>query len=172
MELLPHENSTGFGERPARRAGSDAGVRRDESRAGHDPASPRQERPIATKEPANPDAAPLIDVVLTCLEDLKAVDVANIDLKGKSSIADNMVVATGTSSRQVASLAERLLHRLKDRGLVGLKPEGLRQGDWVLIDAGDVIVHLFRPEIREFYNIEKMWGVVPETGGRSSGTGG
>ena len=111
-------------------------------------------------------------MVLTCLEDLKAVDVANIDLRGKSSIADNMVVATGTSSRQVASLAERLLHRLKERGLVGLKPEGLRQGDWVLIDAGDVIVHLFRPEIREFYNIEKMWGVAPETGDRSSGTGG
>lgn len=83
-----------------------------------------------------------------------------------------MVVATGTSSRQVAALAERLLRRLKELGLVGLKPEGLRQGDWVLIDAGDVIVHLFRPEIRGFYNIEKMWGVAPETGGRSSGTGG
>lgn len=154
------------------RAISGADLRRDERRAADGSASPRQERPITTKEPADPDATPLIDVVLTCLDDLKAVDVANVDLRGKSSIADNMVVATGTSSRQVASLAERLLHRLKDRGFVGLKPEGLRQGDWVLIDAGDVIVHLFRPEIREFYNIEKMWGVAPEAEGRSSGTGG
>ena len=99
-------------------------------------------------------------MVLACLEDLKAVDVVNIDLRGKSTIADNMVIATGTSSRQVGALAERLLQRLKDAGLVGLKPEGLRQGDWVLIDAGDVIVHLFRPEFRTFYNIEKMWGVA------------
>ena len=96
----------------------------------------------------------------------------NIDLKGKSTMADCMVVATGTSSRQVAALAERLLQRLKDAGLVGLKPEGLRQGDWVLIDAGDVIVHLFRPEIRSFYNIEKMWGVALDPDGRSSRAGG
>lgn len=155
--------------RPTR---SGAAARRDGARAGDGPASPRQERTIATEGPANPDATSLIDVILTCLEDLRAIDVANIDLTGKSSIADNMVVATGTSSRQVSSLAERLLHRLKDRGLVGLKPEGLRQGDWVLIDAGDVIVHLFRPEIREFYNIEKMWGVASESEGRSSGAGG
>ena len=96
----------------------------------------------------------------------------NIDLKGKSTIADNMVVATGTSSRQVAALAERLLQRLKGLGFVGLKPEGLRQGDWVLIDSGDVIVHLFRPEIRSFYNIEKMWGVALDRDGRSSRVGG
>jgi ribosome-associated protein len=98
--------------------------------------------------------------------------VVTIDLKGKSTIADCMVVATGTSSRQVAALAERLLQRLKGAGLVGLKPEGLRQGDWVLIDAGDVIVHLFRPEIRSFYNIEKMWGVALDPDGRSSRAGG
>ncbi len=96
----------------------------------------------------------------------------NIDLKGKSTIADNMVVATGTSSRQVAALAERLLQRLKGLGFVGLKPEGLRQGDWVLIDSGDVIVHLFRPEIRSFYSIEKMWGVALDQDGRSSRVGG
>ena len=106
--------------------------------------------------------------MIACLEDLKAVDVVNIDLRGKSTIADNMVVATGTSSRQVAALAERLLQRLKDAGLVGLRPEGLRQGDWVLIDAGDVIVHLFRPEFRTFYNIEKMWGVTPDQSARST----
>ena len=106
--------------------------------------------------------------MLACLEDLKAVDVVTIDLRGKSTIADNMVIATGTSSRQVAALAERLLLRLKDAGLVGLKPEGLRQGDWVLIDAGDVIVHLFRPEYRSFYNIEKMWGVTLDQDARST----
>ena len=110
-------------------------------------------------------------MVIACLEDLKAVDVVNIDLAGKSTIADNMVIATGTSTRQVAALAERLLQRLKDAGLVGLKPEGLRQGDWVLIDAGDVIVHLFRPEFRTFYNIEKMWGVALDQDARSTRAG-
>lgn len=111
-------------------------------------------------------------MVMACLDDLQAVDVVNIDLRGKSTMADNMVVATGTSSRQVAALAERLLQSLKSTGLVGLKPEGLRRGDWVLIDAGDVIVHLFRPEIRSFYNIEKMWGVALDQDGRSSRAGG
>jgi ribosome-associated protein len=80
-----------------------------------------------------------------------------IDLDGKSSIGDYMVVATGRSNRQVVAMAEHLNQALKDCGLVGLLPEGLRQGDWVLIDAGDIIIHLFRPEVRAFYNLEKMW---------------
>ncbi len=131
-----------------------------------------QEHPIATDETAGPGAGPLIDIVIACLQDMKAIDIVNIDLRGKSAIADNMVIATGASTRQVTALAERLLQRLKAAGLVGLKPEGLRQGDWVLLDAGDVIVHLFRPEIRAFYNIEKMWGVAVDQGARSSATGG
>ncbi len=92
-----------------------------------------------------------------------------IDLAGKSTIADYMVVATGQSSRQVSALGQHLLQAIKKQGLVGITPEGVRQGDWVLIDAGDVIIHLFRPEVREFYNLEKMWGASHEGSDQSSG---
>ncbi len=91
-----------------------------------------------------------------------------IDLAGKSTIADYMVVATGQSSRQVTALAENLLRAIKGQGLIGIIPEGVRQGDWVLIDAGDGIIHLFRPEVREFYNLEKMWGVSHDSADRTS----
>jgi ribosome-associated protein len=83
--------------------------------------------------------------------------VAVIDLIGKSSIGDYMVVASGASSRQVVALADSLVEALKAHGLKGIVPEGMTEGDWVLIDAGDVIVHLFRPEVRQFYGLEKMW---------------
>ena len=96
-------------------------------------------------------------LVQEVLDDHQAEDVVVIDLEGKSTIGDHMVIATGRSSRQVISLAENLIQALKGKGRVGIKPEGLRQGDWVLIDAGDVIIHLFRPEVREFYSLEKMW---------------
>ena len=99
----------------------------------------------------------LLDLILQTLEDHKAEDVVVIDLAGKSTIGDQMVIATGRSSRQVISLADHLVQALKAQGLVGITPEGIRQGDWVLIDAGDVIVHLFRPEVRTFYGLEKMW---------------
>lgn len=95
-----------------------------------------------------------------------------IELAGKSTIADYMVIASGRSSRQVVAMAEHLIRLLKGRGLIGVTPEGVRQGDWVLIDAGDVIVHLFRPEVREFYNLEKMWGVAHEDGEHTSGATG
>ena len=91
------------------------------------------------------------------LDDHQAEDIVVIDLLGKSTIGDHMVIASGRSSRQVIALAETLIQALKANGLVGIKPEGARQGDWVLIDAGDVIIHLFRPEVREFYSLEKMW---------------
>ena len=99
----------------------------------------------------------LLDIVLASLDDDKAEDVVQIDLRGKSSIADYMVIASGRSSRQVASIAEKLVERLKDSHKMSCKTEGKGTGDWVLIDAGDVIVHLFRPEVREFYQLEKMW---------------
>ena len=87
-----------------------------------------------------------------------------IDLRGRSSIADFMVICSGRSSRQVASIAEKLMDRLKaDLGLV-CRVEGKEQGDWVLIDAGEVIVHVFRPEVREFYQLEKMWLAAPKAG--------
>lgn len=82
-----------------------------------------------------------------------------IELAGKSDIADYMVIASGRSGRQVATMAEHLVQVAKTHGIVGARPEGLKQADWVLLDAGDVIVHLFRPEVREFYNLEKMWNV-------------
>ena len=92
------------------------------------------------------------------LSDDKGQRVSVIDLRRKSSVADYMVVASGTSSRHLATMAEHLRERLKAAGLPSVPIEGLTQCDWVLIDAGDVVVHLFRPEVRKFYNLEKMWG--------------
>ena len=93
------------------------------------------------------------------LDDDKAEDIVAIDLKGKCSFADSMIVATGRSQRHVGSLAKKLQDKLRDIGLPALSVEGTETCDWVLIDAGDVIVHLFRPETRDFYNIEKMWAI-------------
>jgi ribosome-associated protein len=97
------------------------------------------------------------EVVLTSLQDSKAEDLVSIDLSGKTPLADTMVVATGRSQRHVAAVAERLVEDLKRAGAVGVRVEGQRTADWVLVDAGDVVVHVFRPEIRAFYNLEKMW---------------
>jgi ribosome-associated protein len=88
---------------------------------------------------------------------MKAEDIVTIDLSGKTSIADFMVVASGRSQRHVASIAEQVLKDVEQSGLPQVRIEGLRQGDWVLIDAGDVVVHVFRPEVRSHYNLEKMW---------------
>lgn len=86
-----------------------------------------------------------------------------IDLGGQTALADYIIVASGTSSRQVSRMAEKLTERIHARGQSGIRTEGMSQGDWVIVDAGDIIVHLFRPEVREFYNIEKMWS-VPHAG--------
>ncbi len=99
----------------------------------------------------------LLDEILKSLEDDKAVEIIKIDLSGKSEMADYMVVASGRSSRQVAAIADHLVDRLKQNLGVISKIEGKESGDWVLIDTGDVIVHVFRPEVREFYQLEKMW---------------
>ncbi len=104
------------------------------------------------------------------LEDAKAEDIVVVGLAGKSTLGDYMVIATGRSNRQVAAMADQLVKSLKEIGIGGVRPEGLRQRDWVLIDAGDVIVHLFRPEVRAFYNLEKMWGVELPEPDRSAGT--
>ena len=102
---------------------------------------------------------PLIDAVMASLEGSKAEETVSIPLRGKSSIADFMVVASGRSNRHVASIADRLMADLKAAGYGRLSAEGMENADWVLIDAGDVIVHVFRPEVRAFYNLEKMWSV-------------
>jgi ribosome-associated protein len=112
-----------------------------------------------------PDAEETLRIVLARLDDMKAEDTLTIDLRNKSSIADYMVVSTGTSNRHVGSVADRVLKALSEAGLPGVRVEGLPQCDWVLIDAGDVIVHVFRPEVRAFYNLEKMW-TAPATGKR------
>lgn len=99
----------------------------------------------------------LLDAILSSLQDDKAEDVTQIDLRGKSEMADYMVICSGRSSRQVASISEKLTERLKERFGLSSKVEGADAGDWVLIDTGDVIVHVFRPEVRDFYQLEKMW---------------
>ena len=102
-------------------------------------------------------------IAVSSLEDDKAEDITVIDLAGKTSISDFMIIASGRSHRHVAAIADHLVERLKKRGMAPLSVEGMAQADWVLIDAGDVIVHLFRPEVRDFYNLEKMWSVpLPE----------
>ena len=103
------------------------------------------------------DSTALVDRVVHWLDDAKAEDVVVIDLKGKTSIGDFMLIATGRSDRHVNAVAEQLLQHLKDAGCERVRVEGQPQCDWVLIDTGDIIVHVFQPEIRSFYNLEKMW---------------
>ena len=103
-------------------------------------------------------------IIEQSLIDDKAIDPITIDLTGKTSMADAMVVATGSSRRHLESMAEHLLERMKAKGMIGTIAEGRGQSDWVLIDAGDVIVHLFREETRRFYDLERLWGVaLPDT---------
>ena len=105
----------------------------------------------------------MLKIVESSLDDDKAENIVSIDLRGKSSIADYMVIATGRSSRQLTAMAQHLDEKLNKLGVKGVAVEGKTQGDWVLLDGGDVVVHLFRPEVRDFYNLEKMWGAeMPE----------
>jgi ribosome-associated protein len=106
-------------------------------------------------QPAKPGA---LQVVLDVLEDAKAEDVTTIDLLGKTSIADHMIIASGRSDRHVGAVADQIVSRLRDEGFGNAKVEGVPLCEWVLIDAGDIIVHVFKPDIRTFYNLEKMWG--------------
>ena len=115
------------------------------------------------------DSRELLSAILASLEDDKAEDIVSIPLAGKSEMADHMVIASGRSSRQVSAISEKLADRLKhDLGLV-VRTEGKDLGDWVLIDAGDVVVHVFRPEVREFYQLEKMW--MPQAAARPRAAG-
>lgn len=134
-----------------------------------------QESPIDPSENAGQagDTTPetLLEAVKAVLEDRQAEDIVVINLAGKSSIADYMVIASGRSSRQVMALAENVIETVKRMGVKGMRPEGMGQGDWVLIDAKDVIIHIFRPEVREFYNLEKMWDAALPESDRSTGAG-
>ena len=127
------------------------------------PAISRTAKAKSLRTPENvsrPDANETLRVVLACLDDMKAEDITTIDLTGKTSIGDYMVVASGRSQRHVGAVADNVVEKVKDAGAQRVRVEGMKQGDWVLIDAGDVIVHVFRPEVRGFYNLEKMWAAV------------
>ena len=142
------------------------------SSRGHQRSTPLNRNPApntAREAPASAEAsvqdpnriAALEELILSRLDDDKAQDVVFIDLKGKSPVADGLVVASGRSQRHVGAMADHLLRALKEAGYGKCRVEGMPNADWVLIDAGDVIVHLFRPEVRSFYNIEKIWSVEP-----------
>ena len=127
-------------------------------------ATHREDRIIATNPPSLPSPQQLLELIEQSLDDDKAIDIVSIDLTGKSSIADAIVVASGASVRQVGAMANHLREKLKAAGIKGISIEGLENCDWVLIDSGDVIVHLFRPEVRDFYNLEKLWSeALPES---------
>jgi len=100
-------------------------------------------------------------LILSTLEDAKAEAIVSIDIRGRSVLADFMIIASGRSQRHVLAIADQLMRALREAGLCTIHSEGFEGGDWVLVDTGDVIVHLFRPEIREFYNLEKMWQPAP-----------
>jgi ribosome-associated protein len=117
-------------------------------------------RQIAAAAKALPVGMPpphLLASILESLDDAKAEEVVALDLDGKAALADQMVIASGRSNRHVEAIAEQLVEKLKAGGATDLKIEGLPHCDWVLVDAGDVIVHIFRPEVRSFYNLEKLW---------------
>jgi ribosome-associated protein len=118
--------------------------------------APRAKKSTRAEAPMEPT---LLARILTSLDDDKAEDIVTIDLDGRSSLADAIVIANGRSARHVSSIAEHLARRLKEAGY-GTRPvDGLQSGDWVLVDAGDVIVHIFRPEVRNYYDLEGMWSV-------------
>jgi ribosome-associated protein len=119
-------------------------------------AAPRKKSPQPATVPETPQ---MIDVVLKSLDDAKAEETVAIDITGKSSLSDHMVVTSGRSNRHVSAVADQVVKALREAGFSKPRVEGLPHADWVLVDAGDVIVHIFRPEVREFYNIEKMWAV-------------
>jgi ribosome-associated protein len=125
-------------------------------------ATPAISRASARRAPqtvskTRPDAEETLHLILRQIDDMKGEDTVTINLSGKSSIADFMVVTSGRSNRQVGAIADHLLKQLAAAGVRGVRVEGMPHCDWVLIDAGDVVVHVFRPEVRAFYQLEKMW---------------
>ncbi len=148
------------------------------------PASKASAEKSATAKPAAKPRAPrktkiapaatelsLQDRILKLLDDDKANEIVVLDLAGKSALADCMIVASGRSQRHVGATADHILRMLKDAGHGTARVEGMPHCDWVLIDAGDVIVHLFRPEVRVFYNLEKLWAAVAEPDGKAKAEG-
>lgn len=117
----------------------------------------------STVSKAKSDANETLNLILARLDDMKAEETVTIDLRGKSAYSDYMIVTTGRSNRHVGAVAENVAKGLKENGAKKVHVEGLPNCDWVLIDSGDVIVHVFRPEVREFYNLERLWTQGPTT---------
>ena len=130
----------------------------DELLAGQ-PRAKKPRKPRGKKAEA-PKPVGALDVILAQLDDAKAQQIVTIPLDDKSAVADAMVVASGTSNRHVGAIADQLVQKLKEKGYRDLRIEGMPQCDWVLVDAGDVVVHIFRPEVRSFYNLEKLWSAL------------
>ena len=150
---IPTRKSTG-----AKKAPAAAKPRTSKPGASKPSASKSGASKVSASKPASKKASPaLLKHVLKSLDDDKAEDVVTIDLEGRSSLTDALVIATGRSTRHVASIAEHLARKLKDKGY-GTRPvDGAAQGDWVLVDAGDIIVHILRPEVRAYYRLEELW---------------
>ena len=125
--------------------------------------APKTARKTSTKAAlkALPDADKTLNLILSRLDDMKAEETVTIDLRGKSAFSDYMIVTTGRANRHVGAIAENVAKGLKENGIKSPHIEGLPNCDWVLIDSGDVIVHVFRPEVREFYNLERLWTQGP-----------
>jgi ribosome-associated protein len=122
--------------------------------------TPKSSTPKAALK-AQPDADKTLQLILSRLDDMKAEETVTIDLRGKSAFSDYMIVTTGRANRHVGAIAENVAKGLKETGIKNIHVEGLPNCDWVLIDSGDVVVHVFRPEVREFYNLERMWTQGP-----------
>jgi ribosome-associated protein len=125
------------------------------------PSKTRKTLTPATVLKARPDAEETLKLILSRLDDMKAEETITIDLRGKSAFSDYMIVTTGRVNRHVGAIAENVAKGLKETGITSIHIEGLPNCDWVLIDSGDVIVHVFRPEVREFYNLERLWTQGP-----------
>jgi ribosome-associated protein len=125
------------------------------------PSKTRKTLTPATVLKARPDAEETLKLILSRLDDMKAEETITIDLRGKSAFSDYMIVTTGRVNRHVGAIAENVAKGLKENGITSIHIEGLPNCDWVLIDSGDVIVHVFRPEVREFYNLERLWTQGP-----------
>jgi ribosome-associated protein len=123
--------------------------------------TPRKTSTQAAALKAQPDADKTLNMILSRLDDMKAEETVTIDLRGKSAFSDYMVVTSGRANRHVGAIAENVTKTLKENGIKNIHVEGLPNCDWVLIDSGDVVVHVFRPEVREFYNLERLWTQNP-----------
>jgi ribosome-associated protein len=132
-----------------------------DSTPGKTAKSPRKAPTKAAASKAQPAADKTLTMILSRLDDMKAEETVTIDLRGKSAFSDYMIVTTGRANRHVGAIAENVTKALKENGIKNIHVEGLTNCDWVLIDSGDVVVHVFRPEVREFYNLERLWTQNP-----------